>query len=102
MSKQRPTSFRVIIVGAGIGGLTLANCLQHAGIDFLVLERREKIGLHVGAGVAMEPNGDRILDQLGVRSDLEEEIVPNRCFTFRDIRGKLLYERDGPTLIKQR
>jgi monoamine oxidase len=43
-------SFRVIIVGGGIGGLTLANCLQHANIDFVLLESREEIGLNsVGA-----------------------------------------------------
>jgi 2-polyprenyl-6-methoxyphenol hydroxylase-like FAD-dependent oxidoreductase len=95
-------SFQVIIVGGGIGGLTLANCLQHAGIDFLLLEGREEIGLHVGAGVGIDPNGDRILDQLGVRSDLEAELVPNRCFIFRDIRGKFMYERDTPTLVMQR
>lgn len=94
--------FRVLIVGAGIGGLTLANCLQHAGIDYLLLEGREEIGLHVGAGVGLEPNGDRILDQLGVRSDLEAELIANRCFVFRDINGKIMYERDGPSLVRQR
>lgn len=94
--------FRVIIVGAGIGDLTLANCLQHAGIDFLLLEGREEIGLHVGAGVGLEPNGDRILDQLGVRSDLEAELIANRCLIFCDIKGKLMYERDDPLLVRQR
>jgi 2-polyprenyl-6-methoxyphenol hydroxylase-like FAD-dependent oxidoreductase len=94
--------FRVLIVGAGIGGLTLANCLQHAGIDYLLLEGREEIGLHVGAGVGLEPNGDRILDQLGVRPDPEAELIANRCFVFRDINGKIMYERDGPSLVRQR
>jgi cation diffusion facilitator CzcD-associated flavoprotein CzcO len=46
-------NFRVIIVGGGIGGLTLANCLQHANIDFVLLEGREKIGLHFGSGVGV-------------------------------------------------
>jgi 2-polyprenyl-6-methoxyphenol hydroxylase-like FAD-dependent oxidoreductase len=46
-------NFRVIIVGGGIGGLTLANCLQHANIDFVLLESREKIGMHFGAGVGV-------------------------------------------------
>lgn len=45
--------FRVIIVGGSIGGLTLANCLQHANIDFVVLEGRKKIGLHFGSGVGV-------------------------------------------------
>ena len=46
-------NFRVIIVGGGIGGLTLANCLQHANIDFVLLESREEIGMHFGAGVGV-------------------------------------------------
>jgi 2-polyprenyl-6-methoxyphenol hydroxylase-like FAD-dependent oxidoreductase len=46
-------NLRVIIVGGGIGGLTLANCLQHANIDFVLLESREKIGMHFGAGVGV-------------------------------------------------
>jgi heterodisulfide reductase subunit A-like polyferredoxin len=46
-------SFRVIIVGGGIGGLTLANCLQHASIDFVLLESREEIGLHIVGGVGV-------------------------------------------------
>ncbi|GAB1213226.1 hypothetical protein ATERTT37_002375 [Aspergillus terreus] len=31
--------FRVIIVGAGVAGLTLAHCLDKAGIDYLVLDK---------------------------------------------------------------
>lgn len=96
------TEFLVIIVGGGHGGLTLANCLQHAGIDFLLLEGREKIGLHVGAGVGMEANGNRILEQLGILTDLEDELIPNRVFTVRDSDGKLLYARDRPRLITKR
>jgi cation diffusion facilitator CzcD-associated flavoprotein CzcO len=35
----------VVIVGGGISDFTLADCLQHANIDFAVLESGEKIGL---------------------------------------------------------
>ena len=35
---------RVIVIGAGIAGLTVANALTHAGVDCLVLEARECVG----------------------------------------------------------
>jgi len=38
------TSTDVIIVGAGLTGLTLARNLTEQGIDFLVLEGRERVG----------------------------------------------------------
>jgi polyamine oxidase len=35
---------RVLVVGAGIAGLTVANALTHAGVEVLVLEARNRIG----------------------------------------------------------
>jgi monoamine oxidase len=35
---------RVLVAGAGIAGLTVANALTHAGVDCVVLEARDRIG----------------------------------------------------------
>ena len=35
---------RVVVIGAGIAGLTVANALTHAGVDCLVVEARDRIG----------------------------------------------------------
>ena len=35
---------RVLVVGAGIAGLTVANALAHAAVDCVVLEARRRIG----------------------------------------------------------
>lgn len=35
---------RVVIVGAGMAGLTAANALHHAGIPYVLLEARERLG----------------------------------------------------------
>ncbi|KAK7906569.1 FAD binding domain protein [Apiospora marii] len=73
-----PKPLTVIIVGGGIAGLTLANALQHApvDIDYIVLEARDSLAPHLGAGIALVPNGSRVLDQLGVYADLEPGFDP--------------------------
>ena len=38
------TAERVLVVGAGIAGLTVANALAHGGVECLVLEARGRIG----------------------------------------------------------
>ncbi|KAL1304847.1 hypothetical protein AAFC00_003772 [Neodothiora populina] len=93
------TSFRVIIVGGGIGGLTLANCLQHAPIDYVLLEGREEIAPYVGASIALVSNGARILDQLGCYDDMAEELEAIYHAADRDSSGKLIHPAfDGPSL----
>ncbi|KAL4907590.1 hypothetical protein BDW74DRAFT_166899 [Aspergillus multicolor] len=57
---------RVVIVGGSITGLTLAHCLDKAGIDYVLLESHQDILANLGASVALQPAGCRILDQLGI------------------------------------
>ena len=53
---------RVLVVGAGIAGLTVANALAHAGVDCVVLEARDRVGgrLHT-VDLAGIPGGPRRL-----------------------------------------
>jgi len=74
MTDIRP--FRVIIVGGGIAGLTLANSFQAAGTDYVLLEARNNIAPQVGASIAILPNGARIMDQLGCWDDIDDLIEP--------------------------
>lgn len=61
------SSFRVIVVGASVAGLTLAHCLDQAGVDYLVLEKNQTIDeTPLGGFLALQPNGARILAQLGL------------------------------------
>jgi 2-polyprenyl-6-methoxyphenol hydroxylase-like FAD-dependent oxidoreductase len=57
---------RVIVVGAGIGGLAVALGLRRAGHDVVVLERAPRISA-VGAGIGLFANAMHALDRLGVR-----------------------------------
>jgi salicylate hydroxylase len=62
---------RVIIVGAGIGGLTGALTLVRAGIDVSVFEQASELR-EVGAGIMTSPNATRILDRLGLAESLRK------------------------------
>ncbi|OGM42673.1 FAD binding monooxygenase [Aspergillus bombycis] len=68
--------FRVIIVGGSVAGLTLAHCLQQAGIDHVVLEKSPNLSPQVGASIGIIPNGGRILDQLGLFDAVEKMTHP--------------------------
>src|SRR3954447_24531131 len=57
-----PSSPRVLIIGAGTGGMCLAQGLQRAGIDVTVFERdrTRTDGLH-SYRVGIDPDGSRAL-----------------------------------------
>lgn len=62
--------FKVIIVGGGPVGLTAAHALSLAGIDFLILERRDSIVLEEGASLVLGPNSLRVMHQFGLLDTL--------------------------------
>jgi ribosomal protein S27E len=57
--EEKESRLRVIIVGGSVAGLTLAHCLHHSNIDYVVLEAREEIAPQVGASIVVLPNGAR-------------------------------------------
>ena len=63
-------SMRVIVVGAGIGGLTAALTLTRAGLDVEVFEQASELH-EVGAGIQISPDATRILHRLGLSEALE-------------------------------
>ncbi|MBV9582173.1 MAG: FAD-dependent monooxygenase [Chloroflexi bacterium] len=61
----------VAVVGAGIGGLTAAITLAHAGFDVDVFEQASQFA-RVGAGIQMLPNPMKVLRRLGLEPRLRE------------------------------
>ncbi|KAB8071827.1 hypothetical protein BDV29DRAFT_178503 [Aspergillus leporis] len=56
---------KVIIIGAGLGGLTCAIACRRENLDVVVFERSPEL-LPVGAGIQIPPNGARVLQELGL------------------------------------
>jgi 2-polyprenyl-6-methoxyphenol hydroxylase-like FAD-dependent oxidoreductase len=56
---------RVIVVGGGIAGLSVAIALRRTGNEAVVLERAPRVD-PVGAGITLFANAMRALDRLGV------------------------------------
>lgn len=61
---------KAIIVGAGIGGLTLGLELIRGGIDVEIYERAPTLQ-PVGAGIMLAPNAIKVLGKLGLGQKLE-------------------------------
>jgi 2-polyprenyl-6-methoxyphenol hydroxylase and related FAD-dependent oxidoreductases len=62
----------VAIVGAGVAGLTAALSFARHGIRCDILEQAPQLA-EVGAGLQISPNASRILGELGVLSELEQQ-----------------------------
>ena len=63
-------AMRVIVIGAGIGGLTAAIALRRKGIEVEIFERAAEL-TDVGAGISLWPNALKALYQLGMRPALD-------------------------------
>jgi monoamine oxidase len=102
---------RVIIVGAGWAGLTLANALGNAGIEHVVLEARGRIGgrahtvdvggvpIDMGCSWIHEPGGNpmtRFAEQAGVgrrNADIELDLATIRAYDAFADRAATLPEK---------
>jgi salicylate hydroxylase len=73
---------KVIIAGAGLGGLTAAACLLKRGFDVRVCEQAHTLG-EVGAGIQSSANAVKVLYDLGLRDELEPIVVRPKAFEFR-------------------
>ena len=60
---------RIIIAGAGIGGLAATVALEQAGFEVCAVERAPRFG-EVGAGVQLGPNATRVLSRLGLGKEI--------------------------------
>lgn len=82
---------RVIIVGAGIGGLSAAIALRQHGIDAVVLEQAAELS-EIGAGIQIASNGSLILRELGLEAAVAAVGTQPDGYDYRDLStGRQLY-----------
>jgi 2-polyprenyl-6-methoxyphenol hydroxylase-like FAD-dependent oxidoreductase len=82
---------RVIIIGGGVGGLTLAIALRRKGLHAELFERAGDVTRsQLGAGLMLSYNATRVLRHLGLGEELETVGYRYQCSEFRTQRGEVL------------
>ena len=84
------TRLRVGVIGAGIGGLTVAIALHQKGFNVSVYEKAPQLG-EIGAGINLTGTSTAILNDLGLLAELERLGVATRGIEFR-------FWQDGRTI----
>lgn len=88
-------NLRIAVVGAGIGGLTLALALRQKGVACTLYEAAAELR-EVGAAVALSAASTRYyIDELGLEQELAERWYEVQAMVFRD-------GRDGRTVAEHR
>jgi 5-methylphenazine-1-carboxylate 1-monooxygenase len=80
----------VVIVGGGIGGVTLGLMLHRAGIKSRIFEAVADLK-PLGVGINILPHSSRELTALGLESRLAEKAVTTRESAFYNRYGQLIY-----------
>jgi 2-polyprenyl-6-methoxyphenol hydroxylase-like FAD-dependent oxidoreductase len=81
----------IIIVGAGVGGLTLGLALHAAGIPCRIFESAAEIRA-VGVGINLLPHATKELAALGLESALAKVAIATTDATFFNRFGQLIYQ----------
>jgi 5-methylphenazine-1-carboxylate 1-monooxygenase len=82
---------KILIIGGGIGGLSLALSLQAAGLsDIEVFEKAPAIAA-LGAGINLQPNAVRELTELGLGEELGEVAIETSTLTYCNRFGQAIW-----------
>src|SRR5713101_2096976 len=73
---------RIAVVGAGLGGLTVAGFLQRAGFATTVYEQAPTFS-RIGAGIILSANATKVLRRLGIEQDLIATGIKPECYISR-------------------
>ncbi len=92
---------KIIIIGAGIGGLTAALALQKRGFKVAVYEQAPQLG-EVGAGLTLSPNATHALEAIGLGGALAQTASrPARQAVLHYATGEVLVDQERGDLPKK-
>src|SRR3712207_5690181 len=91
---------KVVVAGAGIGGLSAAIALRRAGFEVVVLERAPELGA-VGAGLLLAANAQKALGRIGLAQKVASLGTPASAFGIRSWRGGALTNNPAGELEKK-
>src|SRR5260370_7694139 len=82
----------IIIVGAGVGGLTLGLALHAAGIPCRIFESAAEIR-PIGVGINLLPHATKELAALGLEAELARVAIATEDATFFNRFAQLIYSQ---------
>ncbi len=80
---------KILIAGAGIGGLTAALCLNRDGFHVEILEAVPEIK-PLGVGINLLPHGSGVLHRLGLGTTLDRIGIRTRAIEYRTKFGQVI------------
>ncbi len=79
---------KIIIVGAGISGLCLANLLEkNSNYEYRIIEKRSNIDLLDGYGIQLSVNGVKLLNKIGFKEMAVQDIFYPKNINFYEARN---------------
>ncbi|KAF9433939.1 hypothetical protein BGZ76_008787 [Entomortierella beljakovae] len=95
VSSNSITNPKVLIVGAGLGGLTLAILFEKAGIDYEIFEKSSTLQIPGGA-TSLSPSILQALDQMGLLKDIMKFAKPTQGYEiFKEKSDGTTFSRMG-------
>ena len=91
---------KVVVIGAGIGGLTSGIALSQAGYEVEIYDRVKEMR-PVGAGISLWSNGVKVLNRLGLGGKISQIGGLMDRMQYRTMTGELLNDIDLMPLIYQ-
>ncbi|NEQ48599.1 MAG: FAD-dependent urate hydroxylase HpxO [Leptolyngbya sp. SIO3F4] len=92
-------NLKVVIVGAGMAGLTVAIALRQAGYDVEIYDRVRELR-PAGAGISLWSNGIKVLNRLGLGAEIAEIGGPMQRMAYLTQNGSTLTDFSLEPLVE--